>query len=672
MNVRYCVNVVFCYLIKNVYICRSKLILNQKMKYNCTKFYSAVLALVGGFMLSSCVGEYHDEVCKKPEEIVVGLCLGGNQTRTTMLSNGLTTEWLPGDRIAVWAKDQAGTYQLSNQLFELYGVDTRRGFFTSTLSESMPEGMYTYYCSYPSPLSVNGTQATFAVPSVQDGRVSGGADVMVADPVQHGPLTAIPEPEDHSGMSMSMNRILHQFRFYIPQSNTVLGTARITKMELNFPSEVCGKVVVDLANPTGRVALTEARRVITLDLAQPLAKSSESEGVYKFACVALAPAKFSEGQSLSIRAFTDDMIAVIDPINLKAKDCLAGHSTPVILDIKELKEFPYVIKFTLTDNKVGENVTAIKFTAPSGCKWPATGTNEYVYNPGRDIPVGSTVVCKFPDYEDYAAFSNQTITIELETENTISSSTAKIAAIPSGVDKHTSEISASVPYLLYQDFSSIGTYSDGHDNPKVGGDSDTYKGITELTSAGLPGWYGTRIGIQGGASARICCRYEHVLIAGAYYKGRIYTPQFSRIKDDKDVKIQVSFSYGSYREERKPVFGSKPDKSPVLYFGINTQDTVTNPDQAEGDIVDNITGMIAGSGYSSATPTSLMPMVIKGEVLDKENGSYTNLPKSKTLTIEGVDRYMRLGWIITTNSTASNTNANYWFYIDNIKVQIVK
>ena len=82
--------------------------------------------------------------------------------------------------------------------------------------------------------------------------------------------------------------------------------------------------------------------------------------------------------------------------------------------------------------------------------------------------------------------------------------------------------------------------------------------------------------------------------------------------------------------------------------------------------------MIAGSGFSSATPSSLMPMVIKGEYLDKENGSYTSLPKSASLTIDGVDKYMRLGWVVTTDNTTSNNNGNYWFYIDEIKVQIVK
>lgn len=645
------------------------------MKYSCTKLYRAVLTFIGFVVLSSCVGDVREEISRKPEPVQVGLCLGGEKTRTSMLSNGLSAEWLAGDQIAVWAKNSAGAYQLSNQIFKLYGSDVKRGFFTSTLESAMPEDVYTYYCTYPSPISVNGTQATFSLPSVQDGKVTGGADIMVATPVQHGPLTAIPDPDDHSNMAMQMNRMMHQFRFYIPENNTVMESARITKMELNFPSEVCGKVVVDMANPNQRVILSEARRNITLQLAKPLTISEESVDEYDYACVAIAPTKFSEGQSLSIRAFTEDKIAVIDPIDLRARNFQSGHSTPVRLIVKELIEYPYVIKFTLNGNDVGEPVTSIKFVAPSGCNWPTSGTNEYTYNPGRDIAVGETCVFRFPDYEAYAKFSNATITIELETENTITTTTSGIGSIPSGVDSYTVQISASVPYLLYQDFSSISTYSDGHDGPNTGAKSDTYTGITELTSAGLPGWYGTRVGIQSGASARICCRYEDVLGGSAYYKGRLYTPQFSRIKEGSDVKIQVTFQHGSNRDEMKTLINwqyKAPDKSPILYFGVNTQDVVTNPDHNEGDIIDNITGMISGSGFSSSTPSSLNPMVIKGEYLDKESGSYTYLPKSKTLTIDGIDKYSRLAWILTTDNTQGSVNANYWLYLDEIKVQIVK
>ncbi len=64
------------------------------------------------------------------------------------------------------------------------------------------DGTYTYMCCYPVPSSVNGTKATFNLPAVQDGKASGGADIMIATPVEHGPLAPVPDPEDHSGMSL--------------------------------------------------------------------------------------------------------------------------------------------------------------------------------------------------------------------------------------------------------------------------------------------------------------------------------------------------------------------------------------------------------------------------------------------------------------------------------------
>lgn len=612
--------------------------------------------ILGGIMLSSCVEEYHGEINDQSGEVKVGLYLGEDQTRTSMLSNGLSAEWVAGDRIAVWAKNSAGTYQLSNQSFELYGLEQGRGFFTSTLSSAMPDGVYTYYCSYPSPTSVNGTQATFYVHSVQDGRVSGGADIMVADPVQHGPLTALPEVEDHTNMAMKMNRILHQMRFYIPEGNAAIGNARITRMELNFPSEVCGNVQVDLANPKQRVILTSARRNITLDLAQPLGKSSESKGEYQFACVAFAPAKFSAGQALSVRAFTEDKIALIDPIDLCAKNFVSGHSTPVILKVKELIEYPYQIRFTLGGNNIGENVTSIKLIAPSGCNWPATGNNVYVYNPGRSMTVGESFVCRFADYDVYAQFSNKTITVEFETENTLSSASAQMPSIPSGVDTHSSQISATVPYLMYQDFSSIPDFSDGHDN--AGGGSDTWIGMNDLSSysSALAGWNGARVGGKSGTAIRICCRYENI-VKGAYYKGQLYAPSLTRIKEGSSVKINVSFRYGG---------GSNKDKAkPLMYFGVNILNPLSNPDES-----DLMGGVITGTGYGNQYPASMLPVLIEKKELSR--GSEYSFENTASVTIDGFDNFMRLTWFVTTTHSALFTNSNTWLYLDDIKVQIVK
>ena len=152
------------------------------------------------FLLSSCQGDLMPSERSEAQPVEVGIYVGGAHARTAMLENGLSAVWEAGDELAVWARNSAGAFALQNQIFKTYGLDERRGFFTSVLSEPMPEDTYTYFCSYPAPISVNGTAATFGIPSVQNGKASGGADVMIASPVQHSALTAIPDPEDHSGM----------------------------------------------------------------------------------------------------------------------------------------------------------------------------------------------------------------------------------------------------------------------------------------------------------------------------------------------------------------------------------------------------------------------------------------------------------------------------------------
>ena len=617
-------------------------------------------------MILSCSGEIgeHDIVQAGPVE--VGVYTSGIQTRTEMQQNGLSANWSDGDKLAIWAVGSGGGYILSNQVFEAYGLNGKRGYFTSVLSSPMPEGIYTYYCSYPTPVSAKGNLLEFILPSKQDGKASGGADIMVATPQSHGALTALPEIEDHSSMSLEMNRMMHQFRFWIPAENDKLNGAMIERMVLTFPTAVAGNVQLDVSNPSYAPVLISGNKEIELNLIEPLSVSKQN-----YACAAFVPVTFAQGQSLKIKAYTADKIVEIDPIDLRAKKCLAGHSTPVMLIVKSVKDYPYQMTFKVAANNLGEDVNSIKLEAPSGCIWPERNSNVLTYTPGHKISIGEELILRFESEAQYKAFSGKSISVTYDSDNAL---TRQTVVMPDLSAEAKARISLTVPYLFYEDFSGIPSFSDGHDNPSVGMDSDTYKGITELSSktSVLSGWYGTRIGGQSGTSIRICCRYEHVLLAGAYYKGRVYTPFLSGIKDGKDVNISVSFRYGSNRKERDPLFGSPPDKSPLMYFGINTQDTVTNPDVNEGNIIDQITGLVGGSGFASSAPTSLSPMVIKGEYLPKTGGSYTSFAGTKSVTIENVDNGMRLAWVISTDNTASNTNANYWLYIDDIKVSIAK
>ena len=617
-------------------------------------------------LITSCSAGLGEQEDSQAGPVEVGLFAGGVQTRTEMQQNGLSAIWSDGDKLAVWAVGSGGEYILSNQVFEAYGLDEKRGYFTSVLSSPMPEGIYTYYCSYPTPVSVKDNLLEFLLPSVQDGKASGGADIMVATPVSHSALSALTEVEDHSSMSMEMNRMMHQFRFQVPAEDNKLNGASIERMVLSFPVQVTGNVQLDVTDPSRNPVLKSGSADITLDLKEPLSSQKQN-----YACAAFVPVTFEQGHSLKIKAYTSDKIVEIDPIDLRAKACLAGHSTPVMLIVKSVKDYPYQLTFKVAANNLGEDVNSIRMEAPAGCLWPGLDSNVLTYNPGHKLTAGEEFVLRFEDEAQYMAFSGKSISVTYDSDNALVRETV---VMPDLSANNKANVSLAVPYLFFEDFSAIPSFNDGHDNPKVGTSSDTYKGITELSSYSsvLSGWYGTRIGGQGGTSIRICCRYEHVLLAGAYYKGRVYTPFLSNIKDGKDVKLSVSFRYGSDRRERDPLLGSPPDKSPIMYFGINSQDYVTNPDENEGDVIDQITGLIGGSGYASSAPTSLSPMVIKGETLPKTGGSYTSFAGTKSVTIDNVDNGMRMAWIVSTDNTASNTNANYWLYIDDIKVSIAK
>ena len=579
---------------------------------------------------------------------------GGSQTRTQMLPNGLSADWVAGDELAVWARNSSGSYFLSNQIFKTYGLDGQRGFFTSTLDSAMPEDDYTYYCCYPVPVSVNGTKVTFDVPAVQDGKASGGADIMIATPVQHAALTPVPDPEDHSGMSMTMNRMMHQFRFYIPADNAVIGNEKITKIVLTFPRDVVGKATMDLTDPTSASVLSEGTSKITMNLSAPLQASSALDTYY--ACMVMNPTAFDAGESVRVQAYTSSMIAQVDPIDLCARDFQAGHSTPVKLKVKAITDYPYQISFTVSANNLGEKPNSITLTAPQSCIWEGHGSNVFTYAPGRKIEVGEKITLRFEDEAGYRAFSGQSITVLYDSDNALTNQTVKISDLSS---VNSANVSLTVPYLFYEDFSSISSFSDGHDNPSTGIASDTYVGITDnigtLTSA-LNGWTGVRVGGQSGTAVRICCRYQNVA-KGAYYKGQLYAPPISTIKDGKDVNISVSFRYGGNSTNSKA--------KPVMYFGVNSLNPLVNPDDA-----DLISGVITGAGYGNKIPATLSPVVVSGEELPNSGGSYTSFTGTKQVTIQRFDNNLRMAWFVTSTDSRLFTNSNSWLYLDDIKVQI--
>jgi len=618
---------------------------------------------MAALVLSACHADFESQV-NCPQK--VGIYAGGAETRTQMLPNGLSTEWVAGDELAVWARNSSGEFTLSNQIFKTYGLDGARGFFTSELAESMSEDNYTYYCTYPVPVSVNGTSVTFSLPAVQDGKVTGGSDIMIADPVLYGALTPVPDPEDHTGMRMSMNRMMHQFRFYIPEDNSVIGEEELQKIMLTFPSDVAGKVTYDLADMDAAPALSESTGSMELELAEPLGISGATP---EYACLAIVPASFSEGDSLQVKAYTEDKIAYFAPIDLKARTFEAGHSTPVKLNVSELKEFAGILTFTLSVNNLGENPNVITFKAPEGCNFGDGGSNVYVYDPGREIQVGETVSFKFEeDVQAYTAFSGKQIDVSYDSEHAVMNETITMPAI---TQSGKTDASLTVPYLLYQDFSGILKEGESYGNNSYESDERKQPGVSLDGIMPENGWNAARFWMKpDGGAIRINMRYQMVRIGiGSFgvsfttsHYGRLDTPPLAALKDGAVANVRVYFDAGANVNTSS---NDDAESGNMTFISLTTHENASNP----------INGVGTGTGESGDL-ADFGVQYYKSAAMPNAYGADDFLNTYPTHTVTGVEatRTTRLCFYPSTAfiKEGLGINAEFNVYIDNIKVQIAK
>ncbi len=627
------------------------------MRNKWTNFVRAFSVCTIAALSSACQGDVVETQHVAHE---VGFYAGGVQTRTTMLPDGLSAVWNPGDELALWAKNSSGNFVLQNQIFKAHGLDDKRGFFTSVLTEEMPEDTYTYFCTYPVPASVDGTKATFRVPSVQDGKVTAGADVMIASPTSYGALTAFPVPDDHSTMKMEMNRMMHQFRFYVPEENQLLGDEKIERILMSFPTPVTGNVTFDFEDLDAQAQVTDGQTDISLELTQPIGVSRGD--AYEYACLAFAPVQFAEGQSLVItKAYTDDKIAFFDPIDLKGKDCLSGHSTPVKLKIREIVDYAGIINVTVGVNNLGENPQKITLTAPAGCNWGDGGSNVFVYNPGREIPVGETLVFKFETDEDaYKAFSGQNITIEYDSENAIVSETLTMPTI-SGRGKTT--LSLTVPYLMFEDFSCIHTEGESYGNNSYSSSEREQPGRSLDGYMSHQGWNAARFWMKAGTCVRINTRYQEVKILmsfASYHYGRLDTPQLSGLKPGKTVPLSVIFDAGGNRNSSSSITLSSPAVAVATHSNTGVLDGIPTGSTGITSSYDTTLGDF-GTTHSSVSVED-----------NCSNDAFNDTFTTRTATIYNATSDNRICFYVTYTPQSKTGNCEFNVYIDNIRVKIAK
>lgn len=582
---------------------------------NMRSFYIFCLS-VCSLMLNACSKEYVSTAsdCGKVQ-VSIGQSLKID-TRTSIADDGTTAIWSGGDKIAVWAAASDGTYALEGEVFTMwhYNDALSSAIFTATITP-MPEGVYTYYATYPEPKSVGGTTAVYELPQTQSAsKFNGACDIMVARPVENaGALTDAKVNE----MNFSFSHKMHSLKVNIPRGGNMLGMP-ITRLEFTFPTNVTGDVAVDIADPLAPTVLTNGSNKLVLEIPDG---ADEGESVWGM----IFPTDISG--EITYTAYSGGYASFPRTITV-AKSAEAAHITPMSLPIPELYRLTE-ISLSIGENNLGEDVQSVSIINENGNvikTLPANAENEYILS--------------YEGTFDAAQFSGKRFTARFESEHAIVEQPFTMPTITPYI-KNIVEKPVDVPYLFSEDFSGI---SDISSNDEFPGERGTLSFEQDAVSF-LSGWSGARIGAQAGTSIRIAARRE----TSARYYARVDSAPLANIKEGTSVKVAVTFDYGMGRQEGALVsIISKPQLGQTCYLGSSTDASAQKSESSTGTFTDEI-------------------------YIKEVTGSYDYIPHTDgRFEIDAAQNNTRIVWRNRSDSNSGLTNGTFWFYIDNVKVKIVK
>lgn len=547
-------------------------------------------------------------------EASIGLDIA-DATRTTLADDGMTTQWSAGDNIALWARNAAGSYTIEGSRFSLrhFSPDYSTALFTGRV-ETMESGTYDYFMIYPVPTAVDGTLATYDIPSVQSGAYDAKCDVMISSPVTAEELSAT----HTTRMSAMMHHMMHAVKITIPDDRNLFGEP-FTRLEMTFPYPVTGRITYDVADPDAAPTVSDTSNMLVIENSDGF---DAGDTLWAFV---LPSTSLVDGQvSYMVRNESRYSESVAYDISIPMQP---GRVTPIKMTIPSI--FKYTsIEFTVTANNLGENYDRLTVYDASGAQVAS-------------FPRNDTGVYKMEYYGDFdrTDWSGTDFTLSFDSAHALVNATVAMGTI-TPYSQHRFE--TAVPYLFEETFDSIGDFTAGQDNP--GGGSHGNTNASELNGNGLVGWSGVNVGLGGsnGKNIRICCRTECTIFNIKYrYHGRLDSPRLKALKSAVDVEVSIDYGAGNARNE---------SISPIAAYGYNTS--------TEG----KINSQQSDTGWSISGATAFPSLTL--------NGSFDSTPDKLIYVISNCDATYRLSWEVGSVGYANTANANSWLYLDNIRVKI--
>ncbi len=432
-------------------------------------------------------------------------------TRTVLGDDWATTRWSGDDRIAVWARNASGEYALAGSVFSLMTyIQADEARFTADIAPMADDG-YDYVALYPVPDKMSGTRVTYNLPSVQDGCYRAGLDIMASPVVRAGSLTS-----GETDLRMSLGHKLHALRIRIPSGRNYRGRP-VTRLLVEFPTEVTGEITFDAADPAAAVELSNGSRTVDVRLTGPLGDAAQEREAWIF----VAPGEIAGGTISFTAVYDDGYCAETLSTQTLNRTLAPGHVTPVTLSASAAEQPLSWLDFNIDHSKLGEPVETLTVTAPEGVLFAGGSSTAAVSASSGRYSVGYYAVLYRTMLE------GSSIEVGYDSANAV---LAGRATLPAALPAARNEVKISAPYLLEEHFSGASAYNNAFDQG-----TGNPNGVS-LADAGLPGWTGARVKVLAGSGVQVSVRHETV----AMYPGRLDTPCLP-LKAGRTVKLRVLF-----------------------------------------------------------------------------------------------------------------------------------
>lgn len=605
-------------------------------------------SIVAVALVASCSKMHDEPLVQQDREQEVELAIPVASTRTMIGDDGKTTNWVVGDKIALWAEksDDAGNFVVENATFMLrhFSPTYDKAFFSAKIADLPPVDnyemqRYNYYLCSPLPNSVNGTEVTFNLPAVQSGKYEGGYDIMVARPVEEElSLTYFGQTE----LNTSFMHQMHALKITVPNGNNLDGN-KIRSITMTFPVPVAGDITFDVTNPDSMPIYTNTSNTITVE-------SEAGFNIGDTIWVFVLPGSVTSTDNISYymrgERRRSNEVSYQRDINMER-----GHVTPITMSVPEIYPYYTAVHFSIDQNNLGEDFNYFDIYSPSG-----THMGRFQRNANNKYTV---------DYEgefDANEYDNSSWRVVFDSEHAVVETTINLGDVTTYTE-HTRWMN--VPYLLYENFSQL--------NPTFEYNDERVTNLMEapghLLNDYLPvdGWNGAHIKGVAGQSVRVNVRHQNTS-GVTRSNGRLDTPAMGRygLKADAEVKLKVMFDMGAYVNS-----GYSSDNGVYLMAGTHIQ---SDESAIDGKVDTKAFGNVDSD--DTRIPSLFQEVCLKtGDVpASYGDNSFADSFPTYSFTADRCTSASRFCWVPCCKQTSWfwSNNAHYYLYLDNIRVQIVK